>query len=110
MPKDRGAEQGDVDGPLECSLALGMEAAETRERVAAQQASGTLLWIGVDGPSDVQRWQAEDAVKLQETANFQLGARKSSPETTTRGTCCRGTEAWRTGGTWTTVTFCVTRS
>ena len=23
MPKDRGAEQGDVDGPLECSLALG---------------------------------------------------------------------------------------
>ena len=30
MPKDRGAEQGDVDGPLECSLALGMVAAETR--------------------------------------------------------------------------------
>ena len=24
MPKDRGAEQGDVDGPLECSLALGI--------------------------------------------------------------------------------------
>ena len=24
MPKDRGAEQGDVDGPLERSLALGM--------------------------------------------------------------------------------------
>ena len=30
MPKDRGAEQGDVDGPLECSLALGMVAAEAR--------------------------------------------------------------------------------
>ena len=28
VPKDRGAEQGDVDGPLECSLALGMVAAE----------------------------------------------------------------------------------
>ena len=23
LPKDRGAEQGDVDGPLECALALG---------------------------------------------------------------------------------------
>ena len=31
MPKDRGAEQGDVDG-LECSLALGMVAAEARRR------------------------------------------------------------------------------
>ena len=29
LPEDRGAEQGDVDGPLECSLALGMVAAET---------------------------------------------------------------------------------
>ena len=29
MAKDRGAEQGDVDGPLECSLAPGMVAAET---------------------------------------------------------------------------------
>ena len=39
-PKDRGAEQGDVDGASECSLALGMVAAETRTRVAAQQAAG----------------------------------------------------------------------
>ena len=30
MPKDRAAEQGDVGGPLDCSLALGMVAAETR--------------------------------------------------------------------------------
>ena len=42
MPKDRGAEQGDVDGPLECSLAVGMMAAETRRRVAGQQAVGSL--------------------------------------------------------------------
>ena len=42
MPKDRGAEQGDVDGPLERSLALGMMAAETRWRIAAQQAAGSL--------------------------------------------------------------------
>ena len=40
MSKDRGAEQGDVDGPIECSLAPGMVAAETRTRVAAQQAAG----------------------------------------------------------------------
>ena len=35
-PKDRGAEQGDVDG----RLALEMVAAEIRTRVAAQQAAG----------------------------------------------------------------------
>ena len=45
MPKDRGAEQGDVDGPeltlLECSLALEM-VAETQGSIAAQQAAGAL--------------------------------------------------------------------
>ena len=59
VPKDRGAEQGDVDGPLECSLALGSVAAETRGRVSAQQASGSLPWIGVDDPSEMQRLQAD---------------------------------------------------
>ena len=54
MPKDRGAEQGDVDGPLECSLALEMVAAETRGR-------------GVDDSSELQRLQADRAVRLQET-------------------------------------------
>ena len=49
MPKDR-AEQGDVDGHFECILALGMVAAETRLRVAAQQAARTLPWIGIDDP------------------------------------------------------------
>ena len=39
MPEDRGAEQGDVDGPLECSLALGMVAAEARGSIAARQAA-----------------------------------------------------------------------
>ena len=37
MPKDRGAEQGDVDGPLGCSLALGMVAAEARLSMTEQQ-------------------------------------------------------------------------
>ena len=57
----------------ECSLALGMVAAEAHGRVAAQQASGSLPWIGVDDPSDLQRLQAEHAARLQETAIFQLG-------------------------------------
>ena len=47
MPNDRGAEQGDVDGPLECSSARGMVAAETRGSIAAWQAAGALPWIGV---------------------------------------------------------------
>ena len=71
MPKDRGAEQGDVDGPLECSLALGMVAAETRGRVAALQASGGFSCA--DDPSDIQRLQAEHADRVQRVSNFQLG-------------------------------------
>ena len=45
MPKDRGAEQGDVDGPLECSLALGMVAAVTRGSIAAQQAAAPFFGL-----------------------------------------------------------------
>ena len=55
VPEDRGAEQGDGDGPLECSLVL---------------ASGSLPWIGVVDPSELQRLQADHAVRLQETANL----------------------------------------
>ena len=70
MPKDRGAEQGDVDGPLE---RLGMVAAETRMRVAAQQAARTFPWIGVDDPLEEQRLQAEHVSKMQKVQHFQLG-------------------------------------
>ena len=73
MPKDRGAEQGDVDGPLECSLALGPVAAETRGSIAARQAAGTLPWIGVNDRAEEQRLQADHAARLQESANCQLG-------------------------------------
>ena len=69
MRKDRGAEQADVDGPLECSLALGM--------VAAQQASSNLPWIGVDDPSETQRLQAEHTAKMQRASNFQLGGHEN---------------------------------
>ena len=73
MPKDRGAEQRDVDGPLECSLALGMVAAETRGSIVARQAAGTVPWIGVNDPAEEQRLRADHATRLQESANFQFG-------------------------------------
>ena len=73
MPQDHGAEQGDVDGHLECSLALVMVAAETRSRVAAHHAAGTLRWFGVDDPSEMQRLQTDHAERMQEISNFQLG-------------------------------------
>ena len=73
MPKDRGAEQGDVDDPLECSLALGMVAAEAPGSIAARQAAGTLPWIGVNDSAQEQRLQADHAARLQESENFQLG-------------------------------------
>ena len=73
MPKDRGAEQGDVDGPLECSLAFGKVATETRGSTAARQAAGSLPWFGVDALAEEQRLRADHAARMQESANFQLG-------------------------------------
>ena len=73
MPKDRGAEQGDVDGPLECSLPLGMVVAEARLHVAVQQAARTLSWIGTNDPVDEQRLQAEQNGKMQQIQDLQLG-------------------------------------
>ena len=58
--------------PLECSLALGM-VAEARGSIATRQAAGTLPWIGVNDSAEEQRLQADHAVRLQESANFQLG-------------------------------------
>ena len=46
MPKDRGSEQGHVDGQTEYSLALGIVAAEARSLVARQQAAGP--WVGAN--------------------------------------------------------------
>jgi hypothetical protein len=42
--KDRGAEQGDVDGPLECSLTLGGVARTTRQAIHDAQRRGELPW------------------------------------------------------------------
>ena len=60
MPKHRGAEQGDVDGPLECFLALGMVAAETRLHIAACRAHAPFL--GLRGRTAASSWtQQQDA-------------------------------------------------
>ena len=66
-----------------------MVTAETRGRVAAQQESGSLPWIRVGDPSDIQHLQAAHAVRLQETANFQFGG---------PGKFTRCNKKWRPGG------------
>ena len=53
--KNRGPEQGDVDGPLECSLPLGMVAAEAQLHVAGQQAAGTVPLVGSNDQEERQR-------------------------------------------------------
>ena len=60
MPKDRGAEQGDV------------VAAEARPRIA-QLAAGTLPWVGAHDPADAERIQGEQHSMLHRIQNFQLG-------------------------------------
>ena len=81
MPKDQGAVQGDVDGPLECCLASGMVVAETRMCIAAQ--AGSFPWIGASDDAELQQLRADHATRLQ--ADFQLGGRKSAQGPTTRG-------------------------
>ena len=48
MAKDRGAEQGDVDGPLECGLTLGVVARETRSALHDAQEQGSIPWMRAD--------------------------------------------------------------
>ena len=48
-------------------------AAATRGRLAAQQVAGSLPCIGIEDPSHGQRLRAEHAIRVQETANVQLG-------------------------------------
>ena len=108
MPKDRGAEQEDVDGPLESSVALGMVAAQARLHVAIQQAARTPSWIGTNGPVDEQRLQAEQNDKRQRIQTFSSEAQENSSESTTRDMLCRKTEAKETRGALTTGTSYVT--
>ena len=100
MPKDRGAERGDVDGSLECNLALGMVAAETRGRVAAQQALSSLPWIGVDDLSETKRLPAGHTAKMQIISYFQLGGPEKLTGADDPRHALQKMDAWRTYGTW----------
>ena len=44
--KDRGAEQGDVDGPLECGITAAIAFKRTRRRLHEAQCAGALPWAG----------------------------------------------------------------
>ena len=63
-----------------------------------------LPWIRVKDFSEAQRLQADHAVTLEATTNFQLGG--SAPEPTT----WHALPQLEACGTWTTVTFSVTQS
>ena len=60
-PKDRGAERGDADGPLECSLTLGDAAVESRHQVHDAQRRGIFPWEALgheaaqEAPADFDR-------------------------------------------------------
>ena len=91
MPKHRGAQHRDADGPPGCSLASDMVAAQARLHVAGQQA-GVVLWFGPRPTSS-------------------LVAQKSSQDQTTRDMLCERVEASAktqksstTFQTWTTLT------
>ena len=57
-PKDRGAVQG-VVGPIECSLAFEVVAAETRLSLAEQQLQGCVPEMGAAPDEDVRRLETE---------------------------------------------------
>ena len=59
-PKDRGAEQGDVDGPLECSLVLGTVSCEARAAIHGQQRRGELPWASSEPDAAREAEQAFD--------------------------------------------------
>ena len=84
MPEDRGAEQGDVDGPLECSLALGMVAAEARLHVAVQEAARTLPWIDTNDSVEEHRLQAETMTRCSGSKTFSSVVQENILELMTR--------------------------
>ena len=101
MSKDRGAEQGEVDGPLECSPALGMVASETRGSVAAHLCQAAFLGVVLMIPQKYSTCKKNTQPNCREFPTFITGA--DDPRH-----ALQKMEAWRTCGTWTTVTSCVT--
>ena len=70
QPKDRGAEQGDVDGPKECALTLGLVARNARSMIHQQQRAGDLPWT-CDGAEELNAAQADFDNRSLATRTFQ---------------------------------------
>ena len=110
VPKDRGAEQGDVDGPSIAALLwewwrLKHEGACLPSR--RQAAFRGLMSMTPQNHSARKQNTQSRCRKLPTSSQVVLD---NSPEPTTRGTRCKKMEAWRINGTWMMVTSCVTRS
>ena len=70
QPKDRGAEQGDVDGALECSFTLGLVGRDARSAVHQQHRDVLLPWACDDVP-EVTLAQDDFDNRLVATRAFQ---------------------------------------
>ena len=103
MPKDRGAEQGDVDGPLECSLAAGLVAGRDawKHSRAASGGHPSLGWRErpCRGTASASRPRGPNGRNRQTSS---LAAQKNTPVPMIRNTRCRRMEVLRINGTWTT--------
>ena len=109
LSKDRVAEQGDVDGPLECGLALEMVAVEARLR-RCRHNKPLALSLGL---VPTTQWKNHDfklntTVRCSKLEITQWVAQKNILELTTRDMPRRKTEDSQTFGTLTMVTSSVT--
>ena len=95
--KDRGAEQGDVDGPLECGITVAQALKRIRRRFHEAQCQGLLPWTG--SPQD-------PTIAQQAAANFEARNRRAGDWTAlpphrrreAEGVGSRGAETWRPRG------------
>ena len=106
MPKDRGAEQGDVDGLLECSVALGMVAAEARGRVLSRRQAAFRGVVTPQVPSACNQNTQSDCRKLP-TSSWVAQEKLTGANDPRHVLQKNGRLAC---GTWMMVTLCVTQS
>ena len=99
MPKDRGAEQGDIVGHQECSLALETVAAEARLRFAEQH-----FGLARTTQQTQKYFQTDSAVEGIAPTTSSLEAGKSSSERTIHDILYQKTKTSQTSGT---LTSCV---
>ena len=89
MPKNRGAEQGDVDGPSDCSARLGMVALEARLRVAEQQALEPSPGSAHKTQQTQEEFKMNNATGCSKSKTFSSAAQKNSSALTIRDMLCK---------------------